>query len=68
MVGRNFLDAVKDTEHEVIKLPRYTSDHYLRCLFDKVKPDMVIHAAGLVRGIRANMERPYDFLYQKARF
>lgn len=46
--GRNELDLCdrKDTE-------RYLNQH---------RPDIVVHAAGLVGGIQANVQRPVDFL------
>lgn len=66
MVGRNLLDHPGLTEFEVLA-PR-SSELDLRDLnavqtyLEIHKPDMVIHAAGKVGGIQANMREPVVFL------
>jgi len=66
MVGKNILEHPKASKYEI--LAPSSSELNLRD-FDSVtnyiqqnKPDIVIHAAGLVGGIQANMARPVDFL------
>ncbi|MBP2654165.1 MAG: NAD-dependent epimerase/dehydratase [Firmicutes bacterium] len=66
MVGKNFLEHPKCLEYCIIAPSRqelnlldYGSvEKYIR----HHKPDFIIHAAGLVGGIQANIERPVDFL------
>lgn len=66
MVGQNLLEhqGVKDWEvfaptSNEVDLTNYEKT---RRFFSAVKPDMVIHAAGRVGGIQANMAHPVDFL------
>ena len=66
MVGRNLLEHIAVDEFEVLA-PR--SNELDLCNFDAVqtyllkhKPDMIIHAAGKVGGIQANMREPVSFL------
>jgi len=66
MVGKNILEHHKATNYDI--LAPSSSELNLRN-FDSVdsyikqhKPDIIIHAAGLVGGIQANMARPVDFL------
>lgn len=66
MVGKNILEHHKASNYEI--LAPSSSELNLRD-FDAVdkyikqnKPDIIIHAAGLVGGIQANMARPVDFL------
>lgn len=68
MVGRNLLEHPAIGEFEIIA-PR--SAELDLCDFDAVlaylrkhQPDMVIHAAGKVGGIQANMREPVDFLME----
>ena len=66
MVGRNLLEHPAITEFEVLS-PR-SSELDLRnfnavhAYIQASKPDMVIHAAGRVGGIQANMREPVSFL------
>lgn len=66
MVGRNFLEHPDMAEHEVLA-PRSSEldlldvagvAHYL----ERHHPDVVVHAAGRVGGIHANMREPVRFL------
>ena len=66
MVGKNILEHNKAANYDL--LAPSSSELNLRD-FDSVdnyikqhKPDIIIHAAGLVGGIQANMARPVDFL------
>ncbi len=66
MVGKNILEYSKDYKHEFLapsskelNLLSYNSvTNYLK----KYKPDFIIHAAGKVGGIQANMAEPVSFL------
>lgn len=68
MVGRNLLDHPTIGEFDVLAPPSselnlldFDAVHaYLR----KTMPDMVIHAAGKVGGIQANMREPVGFLME----
>lgn len=68
MVGRNLLDHPAIGEFDVLA-PR-SSELDLRdfaavqAYLLKTKPDMVIHAAGKVGGIQANMREPVGFLME----
>jgi len=66
MVGRNLLDLFKSTNHEVLA-PSSTSVN----LLDQAgtlgwlranRPDVIIHCAGHVGGIQANIREPVAFL------
>jgi nucleoside-diphosphate-sugar epimerase len=66
MVGKNILEHQKASNYEILapssselNLRNFESvDNYIK----QHKPDIIIHAAGLVGGIQANMARPVDFL------
>jgi GDP-L-fucose synthase len=66
MVGKNILEHHKAANYDILapssselNLRDFDSvDNYIK----KNKPDIIIHAAGLVGGIQANMARPVDFL------
>ena len=66
MVGKNILEHPKASQYVLLaptsselNLRDYdTVDAYLKLH----RPDFIIHAAGLVGGIQANMARPVDFL------
>jgi len=66
MVGRNILEHSTAKTHEIFSpssqelnlLDRDAVRHRL----ETVKPDIVIHAAGRVGGIQANIANPVDFL------
>ena len=62
MVGQNFIEAAKG-KHEIIPIPRLHEDD---TPWGRV-PDIIIHAGGLVGGIKANIANPFDFLYHNAR-
>lgn len=66
MVGRNVLEHASAVEHDILApssaelnlLDRQKVQIYL----DENKPDMIIHAAGIVGGIQANISEPVKFL------
>ena len=66
MVGRNFLESSRAAEHEILAPSRAELD-----LLDAeavsrwvlhARPDVVVHAAGKVGGIQANLREPVAFL------
>lgn len=68
MVGRNFLEH-PDIGQFIVLAPRHSEldlrDYEaLRAYLEKNRPDMVIHAAGKVGGIQANMRDPSGFLLE----
>jgi len=68
MVGRNILEHGSALDYEFLTpssadlnlLNRQAVDLYL----DNHKPDMIIHAAGIVGGIQANISEPVRFLVE----
>lgn len=67
MVGKNLLEYLKDkTSCEVISPTSFEMDllNYASVKENLLKynPDFVIHCAGLVGGIQANIKKPYSFL------
>jgi len=68
MVGRNLLEYSIDTDIELVA-PRSSELNLLdfsavQNYLHELKPDMVIHAAGKVGGIQANMRQPVAFLME----
>lgn len=68
MVGKNIIALAKEQGHQVIaptrdELDLSQLDAITSCL-KMHQPDIVIHCAGLVGGIQANMAAPYDFCFQ----
>lgn len=66
MVGRNIIDLCRERGIEVVA-PRRTeldlTDHASTLRFlREVRPDIVVHAAGRVGGIQANIREPVRFL------
>jgi nucleoside-diphosphate-sugar epimerase len=66
MVGRNIIDHPATKNHEILS-PTSTELNLLdtenvQDYINVNKPDMVIHAAGIVGGIQANMAQPVKFL------
>ncbi|WP_325892039.1 GDP-L-fucose synthase family protein [Grimontia sp. NTOU-MAR1] len=68
MVGRNIIALAKQKGFEVDAPGRQALDlSNLAAVTDYIsqsKPDLVIHCAGLVGGIQANVAEPYDFCFQ----
>jgi GDP-L-fucose synthase len=68
MVGRNLLEHPAIGEYEVLA-PRsgeldLRDSQAVQGYLTKYRPDMVIHAAGKVGGIQANMREPVSFLLE----
>lgn len=68
MVGRNIRDHAEAAEHELIA-PRsseldLTDKAATESYINRVRPDIIIHAAGRVGGIQANMAHPVEFLVE----
>jgi nucleoside-diphosphate-sugar epimerase len=66
MVGRNILEVAVKHNHEFLSPGsaelNLLDGHAVYQYIVKHKPDMVIHAAGIVGGIQANMAQPVKFL------
>ncbi|CAL2105747.1 GDP-L-colitose synthase [Tenacibaculum sp. 190524A02b] len=66
MVGRNILEYSKRTNHTLLSPSSKNLDllSYPKTLsyINEHKPDLIIHSAGLVGGIQANIKNPVDFL------
>jgi GDP-L-fucose synthase len=66
MVGKNILELAH--KHQHVFLSPHSKDLNLldaastQAYLDEHKPDMIIHAAGVVGGIQANMAHPVKFL------
>ena len=68
MVGKNILAIASSYQHEFLT-PNSSELNLLdatsvRLYIEKHQPDMVIHAAGIVGGIQANMAHPVKFLVE----
>ena len=68
MVGRNILDHPTVGEFEILAPSRSELDlreqSAVQDYLDKQRPDMVVHAAGKVGGIQANIREPVGFLVE----
>lgn len=68
MVGRNILEHARAAEWDFVAPGSdeldLTDFDATRRFVDEIKPDLVIHAAGRVGGIQANIAHPVDFLVQ----
>lgn len=66
MVGKNILNHSDANKYEILAPSRADLDllDYKKVLdfIQKNKPDFIVHAAGLVGGIHANIANPVDFL------
>lgn len=66
MVGRNIIEHPKSSNYELFTPTSseldLTDRWATQIFFNEVKPDIVIHAAGRVGGIQANIANPIDFL------
>lgn len=65
MVGRNVREAPQADAHEIVA-PTSTELNLLngssvRAFLDATQPDVVVHAAGVVGGIQANIDSPVRF-------
>ena len=68
MVGRNLIERMSSLDIETISPSReeldLTRQDEVLSYFRNERPDAVVHCAGLVGGIQANISRPYDFAMQ----
>ncbi len=66
MVGRNLLDCLSSRDHEVLTPSRSSLDLLdfasVATWLRRYQPDAIIHCAGHVGGIQANMREPVAFL------
>ena len=66
MVGRNILEHVESNKHTFVVPTRQELNlldrNAVRVLLSQEMPDLIIHSAGLVGGIQANIKNPVDFL------
>lgn len=68
-IGTHVVEALKEHDcREVIAVGSrdydLTKEENAVRLLEETRPDIVIHLAGLVGGIMANLERPAEFFYQ----
>lgn len=70
MVGRNIIDHPMSEKFQVIAPPsnilNLLDSSAVENYIADVNPDVVIHAAGRVGGIQANMANPVEFLYENS--
>lgn len=69
MVGKNLINFLNsNTKHILLSPSRAELDilefNSVSKYIQKEKPDFIIHCAGYVGGIQANIEAPYSFLYK----
>lgn len=68
MVGRNIIALATKQGHEVYSPSRQelnlASIDDIKEKIELFQPDVVIHSAGLVGGIQANIAAPYDFCFE----
>ncbi|PSW60651.1 GDP-fucose synthetase [Photobacterium kishitanii] len=68
MVGRNIIALATKQGHEVYAPSRQelnlASIDDIKEKIESFQPDVVIHSAGLVGGIQANIAAPYDFCFE----
>ncbi|KJG00050.1 GDP-L-fucose synthase family protein [Photobacterium leiognathi] len=68
MVGRNIIALATEQGHEVYAPSRselnLASIADIKAYLEEITPDVVIHCAGLVGGIQANIAAPYDFCFE----
>lgn len=68
MVGKNIVESHLSSLYELHTPHRNELDlrnkGAVRCYLQKLKPDLIINAAGRVGGIEANIAHPYEFLLE----
>ncbi len=68
MVGRNVVEHLKNIGVEVLyptsREVNLLDKEALKMFIQKNEPEMIIHCAGLVGGIQANINNPVSFLYE----
>jgi len=67
MVGKNLISFLSPKKYDLLYPTRSQLDlldiNSLKKYIIKSNPDVIIHCAGLVGGIQANIKNPYSFLY-----
>ena len=67
MVGKNLINYLKDKNYSIISPERkdlnLLEPESVIKFVKKNKPNAIIHCAGLVGGIQANIKNPYSFLF-----
>lgn len=70
MVGKNIVEFEKSKNYFILKPSskelNLLDKHSVYLYMKTNQPDIVIHCAGKVGGIQANMENPFDFFVQNA--
>ncbi|MCQ2966108.1 MAG: GDP-L-fucose synthase [Alphaproteobacteria bacterium] len=65
MVGRNIIENIDQSKYEIItsqsKDVDLTDFYQVKCFLEKTKPDMILHTAGKVGGIQANIKDSFGF-------
>lgn len=68
LVGKNFIERTVGADFDVVAPTRQELDLLdfpaVQAYMKKLQPTMVVHAAGLVGGIHANMKQPVRFLME----
>lgn len=68
MVGKNLLENSELSRYEILQPGRteldLSSREQVEAYLDKQRPDFVVHAAGRVGGIQANIKNPVAFLIE----
>lgn len=68
MVGRNIIESPLKEKHQLLAPKRnelnLLDKESVQLYLKLNKPDMVIHCAGKVGGIQANIQQPYEFLFE----
>lgn len=68
MVGQNLVHHFSKSSHDVIAVGRKDVDlsqsQNVLNFFEKTQPDIIIHTAGRVGGIQANIAHPVEFLVE----
>ena len=66
MVGKNILDHIESKNYKILTTKKSELNllNYLEVenFLSKYKPDLIVHAAGVVGGIEANINNPVKFL------
>jgi GDP-L-fucose synthase len=68
-LGSHIVETLRDRGVETVLVPRsrqydLTTDEGAAAFYAEMRPEVVIHAAGVVGGIGANRERPGEFFYK----
>ena len=69
MVGKNLVEFLQKSSDYKIFFPtrkefNLLNQNQVNLYLQNLSPDIIIHCAGLVGGIQANINKPYSFLYE----